>query len=492
MRRLLDLRFTRNDAELVRGSFRPRGENLEIMPSGEEVIYKIFFLYDKIESLEIIHHVNRNVLERPDRIDIFPAKHYLVPESIQKKAVAQIRADLQKSIEAFEHQGKIVEAERISRKTNYDLEMIEEVGYCNGIENYSSYFDNRQSGEPPFSLLDYFSSRWGDDYLMVIDESHVTVPQIGGMYAGDKSRKDSLVEFGFRLPSARDNRPLKFDEFEKKMPKTIYVSATPGKYELAKTKGKIVEQIVRPTGLIDPSVTIAKTEGQIDNLLGEIQKNVKNKERVLVTTLTKKMAEDLTGYLKERGVKVQYLHSEVETLDRIEIIMQLRKGDFDVLIGVNLLREGLDMPEVSLVAILDADKEGFLRSETSLIQTIGRSARNVNGRVILYADNITQSMKRAIEETNRRRTIQLKYNEKHNISPATIKKEIRSILSDLRLSKIDEVEKAMSENDLQTLIKEKEAQMKEAADLLLFEEAVILRDQLVGLKKASKFFKKVR
>jgi excinuclease ABC subunit B len=383
--------------------------------------------------------------------------------------------------------------------------MIREVGYCNGIENYSRFFENRPAGSAPFTLLDYFAYRFGKDYLMVIDESHVTVPQIGGMYEGDKSRKNSLIEYGFRLPSARDNRPLKFDEFEEKMPQTIYTSATPAAYELTKSslchprpaEGRIgdpciVEQIVRPTGLVDPEVVLKPTQGQIDDLMGEIEKRVAQGERTLVTTLTKKMAEDLTSYLGEKKIAVRYLHSDVETLERITILKELRQGKFDVLVGVNLLREGLDLPEVSLVAILDADKEGFLRSEVSLIQTIGRAARNVNGKVIMYADNITGSMTRAIDETARRREIQLEYNKKHEITPKTIEKEIKSIVANIKLSPLDEIEKELSEVDLKTLIRQKESEMKQAAQEMRFEEAAIIRDQLIALKKSARFFKKVR
>jgi excinuclease ABC subunit B len=392
----------------------------------------------------------------------------------------------------FRTQGKIIEAERLSRKTRYDLEMIKSVGYCNGIENYSRYFYDLPEGSPPFTLIDYFRERWGNDFLIVIDESHVTVPQIGGMYAGDQSRKNNLIEYGFRLPSARDNRPLKFQEFEKNVKNVIYVSATPAQYELQKSDGRIIEQIVRPTGLVDPEVEIRATQGQIDDLMKEVERTVDAGERVLVTTLTKKMAEDLTNFLKEKNIKVKYLHSGVETIERIRLISALRSGEFDVLIGVNLLREGLDMPEVSLVVILDADKEGFLRSETSLVQTIGRAARNVNGRVILYADQQTKSMQRAIDETKRRREIQVRYNKDHNITPKTIDKEIASIASDLDVVALDSVEQKLSQKDLETLVADKEKEMKQAAQELRFEEAAIIRDQLSALKKAGKFFQKVR
>lgn len=492
MRELINIQFVRNDAEPAKGSFRARASSLEVVPAGEDKVIKIIFADDEIGDIQIIDKLNRSIIEKKQRYVIFPAKHYLVPENLMQKALSQIESDLEKRLAEFRAQGKIIEAERLSRKTRYDLEMIRSVGYCNGIENYSRYFYDLPEGSPPFTLIDYFRERWGNDFLIVIDESHVTVPQIGGMYAGDRSRKNNLIDYGFRLPSARDNRPLKFEEFEKNAQNVIYVSATPAQYELQKSQGRIIEQIVRPTGLVDPEVEIRPTQGQIENLMIEVEKTVQAGERVLVTTLTKKMAEDLTGYLKEKNVKVKYLHSGVETIERIRLISALRSGEFDVLIGVNLLREGLDMPEVSLVVILDADKEGFLRSETSLVQTIGRAARNVNGRVILYADNETNSMKRAIGETKRRREIQIKYNEDHNITPKTIDKQISSIASDLDIVALDDVEQKMSEKDLKTLISDKEKEMKQAAQELRFEEAAIIRDQLAALKKAGKFFQRVR
>ncbi|MDH4358848.1 MAG: excinuclease ABC subunit UvrB [Candidatus Berkelbacteria bacterium] len=492
MRDLLDLQYTRSDVELARGTFRPRAETLEIMPANLEVIYQIIFAGDEISKINVLHKVNRNIIEKLDELTIFPAKHYIVPQNILGGALHGIEKELEERLEYFRKAGKILEAERLSRRTRYDLEMVREIGYCNGIENYSRYFERRNEGEPPFTLLDYFESRFGKDYMMIIDESHVTVPQIGGMYEGDKSRKNALIEYGFRLLSSRDNRPLKFREFERKMPQTIYTSATPAKYELGKVKNKTVEQIVRPTGLVDPEVEVRPTGGQIDSLVAEIEARVAKGERTLVTTLTKKMAEDLSGYLAEKHIRVKYLHSDVETLERIQILRQLREGKFDVLVGVNLLREGLDLPEVSLVAILDADKEGFLRSDVSLVQTIGRAARNINGKVILYADNITGSMRRALDETARRREIQLKYNKIHGITPKTIEKEIKSIVAEVKSQELDFVEKELSEVDLRSLIRQKEAEMKQAAEELRFEEAAIIRDQLIALKKSARFFRKVR
>lgn len=492
MRRLLDLQFIRSEAEKTRGSFSAVGNNLEVIPADKEIIYRIRFEDDIISKITILHSVNRNTIEELDHLDIFPAKHYLIPEDLRERALLQIERDLERQLKKFRKEGKILEAERLSQRTNYDLEMIREVGYCNGIENYSRYFDGRKPGDAPYTLVDYFRQAYGNKFLIVVDESHVTIPQIGAMYEGDRSRKDSLVNFGFRLPAAYDNRPLKFDEFEKKSGQMLYMSATPAKYERRKSGNNIAEQIIRPTGLVDPKVDIRPVDNQIDNLIGEIKLRALEKERTLVTTLTKKMAEDLTKFLEEKEIKVRYLHSDVETIDRIKILESLRKGDFDVLVGVNLLREGLDLPEVSLVAILDADKEGFLRSETSLIQTIGRAARNINGRVIFYADHITGSMRRAVIETDRRREAQIKYNKRHGITPRTIEKEIRSIAKNVIKLELDDVEKNLSESDMKLLIAEKEARMKEAAKELRFEEAAILRDQIIELKKSSKFFRKVR
>jgi len=492
MKSLLSLQYNRTDLELLRGTFRARGGILEIMPADREIIYQVKFDEDKILTILVLDKINRDVQESLKFLEIFPAKHYIIPADIVTDALKEIANDLEERLEQFRKAGKILEAERLSRRTRYDLEMIREVGYCNGIENYSRYFEKRSPGSAPFTLVDYFKSAFGRDFLLVIDESHVTVSQIGAMYEGDKSRKNSLIDFGFRLPSARDNRPLKFMEFEKMMPQTIYTSATPGQYELKKSRGKIVEQIVRPTGLVDPETVIKPTKNQIDDLIDEIEKRVKAGERTLVTTLTKKMAEDLTEFLQERKISVKYLHSDVETLQRITILKELREGKFDVLVGVNLLREGLDLPEVSLVAILDADKEGFLRSETSLIQTIGRAARNVNGKVILYADLITGSMRRALDETARRRKIQIAYNKKHHITPKTIEKEIKSIVAEIKSVDFDAIEEAMSQKDLRALISQKQVEMKQAAEEMRFEEAAIIRDQLISLKKAGKFFRRAR
>lgn len=492
VKKLIDLQYARNDTELVRGSFRLRGQNIEFMPSDKEVIIQIKQDGDEIREVSVLDMVTRNTLEVLKEITIFPAKHYVMPKNIIDKALVEIERDLEKQLKKFRSENKIVEAERLARRTRYDMEMIREVGFCSGIENYSRYFEGRGPGSRPYTLIDYFKKNFGDDFLLIIDESHVTVSQIGAMYEGDKSRKSALVEFGFRLPSAKDNRPLQFEEFEAMMPQTIFMSATPTEYEKKKSMPNIIEQIVRPTGLVDPEVDVRPINGQVDDLEKEIEKRVVLGERVLVTTLTKKMAEDLSGHLKDGGIRVKYLHSDVDTLDRIMILKDLRQGKFDVLVGVNLLREGLDLPEVSLVAILDADKEGFLRSETSLIQTIGRAARNINGRVILYADNVTGSMRRALDETARRREIQIKYNLDHGITPKTIEKEIHSIIKDEKVGELDEVEKELSEVDLGSLIKSKEREMKDAAKDLRFEEAAIIRDQLITLKKSKKFFQKRR
>ncbi len=492
LHKLISQQFIRSEVELKRGTFRARGQTVEIMPSDREIIYQVKFDEEKILSLFVLDKINRDVQETPQALTVFPAKHYVLPPETVESALTQIEKDLEKQLEIFRKQGRILEAERLSRRTRYDLEMIREVGYCNGIENYSRYFENRSSGSAPYTLIDYFRESFGDEFLLVIDESHVTVSQIGAMYEGDKSRKNTLTDFGFRLPSARDNRPLKFPEFEQKISQTIYTSATPGSFELEKAGSDVVEQIVRPTGLVDPETVIVETKGQIEHLISEIEKRIKNKERTLVTTLTKKMAEDLTEYLEEKDIKVKYLHSDVETLQRITILKELREGKFDVLVGVNLLREGLDLPEVSLVAILDADKEGFLRSETSLIQTIGRAARNINGKVILYADHITGSMQRALSETTRRRKIQIAYNKEHNITPKTIEKEIKSIVAEVKEVNFDSVEQAMSEKDLRQLILQKEIEMKQAAEEMRFEEAAIVRDQLISLKKAGRFLSKIR
>lgn len=506
---LIAMQFERTNTDLTRGSFRLRGQVFEIMPVNEEMVYR-FEISERIDLIEMIDSVTRKVKHPIKDAWIFPAKHYVVNEAQKELAFFSIREELEKQLETFQKQGKVLEYERLKRRVNYDLEMIKNIGYCQGIENYSRHFDARQAGEPPFSLLDYFKQGAGQDgYLTVIDESHVTIPQVRGMYFGDKSRKDVLVEHGFRLPSARDNRPLQYKEFEERTDQVIYVSATPSEEE-TKTSEQIVEQIVRPTGLVDPEVIIrpvtgkdGKTKSQIEDLMERIDGRVAMGERVLVTTLTKKMAEDLAEYLQARKMKVKYLHSGIETIERIEIITDLRLGKIDVIIGVNLLREGLDMPEVSLVAILDADKEGFLRNSTSLIQTIGRAARNVNGQVVLYADTITGSIKQAVEETARRREIQLAYNKAHGITPTTIQKNIRNILEEFGLTASKDKNKkakikkgehtsvaaldiAGDARPMTEIIKEKEIQMREAAKNLEFELATILRDEISVLRKTKK------
>ena len=513
MRKLIGMQFTRTSSDLTRGSFRARGNILEVLSTGAtSLLYRIFFGERSIEKIELVDAVTRKVIDMlsadaltekgttfstfsassggsfangwADRkrktITIFPAKHYIAPPSVIESATARIERDMAERVKNFECEGKILEADRLERRVKYDLEMIREVGYCNGIENYSIYFDGRKSGEPPYTLIDYFPK----DFVVIIDESHVTVPQIRGMYAGDKARKQTLVDYGFRLPSAKDNRPLRFDEFLGKVNQIIFTSATPSDFE-RENSAQTVELLIRPTGLVDPQVEVRPSDNQIDDLMGEIKKTVSAGERVLVTTLTKKMAEDLAGYLKEEHFKVQYLHSSVNTLERLRILRDLRRGTVEVVVGVNLLREGLDLPEVSLVAILDADKEGFLRSETSLVQTIGRAARNVNGRVILYADNMTGSMDRAISETARRRQAQIDFNRRHGITPQTIKKNISSILTSIKEPEItlDSIEQTMSHEDLPALIAAKERLMKEAAAALRFEEAAVIRDTINELKK---------
>ena len=491
LRRLTEMQFERTTADITRGHFRARGDIVEVMPMNEEVVYRVVFEEEKVVDLQSLDPVTRKLIDKPHRVWIFPAKHYVVSQPRQKDAIREIRRDLEERLALFDKEGKVLEAERLSRRTRFDLEMIENVGYCNGIENYSRHFDGRTPGQPPYTLIDYFP----DDFLAIIDESHVTVSQVGGMYNGDKARKETLIEHGFRLPSAKDNRPLRFEEFEERMKQVVFVSATPGKYEAQKSS-KVVEQIIRPTGLVDPIVTVRPvTEagafpGQVEDLIGEIEKRVGQKERALVTTLTKKMAEDLTEFLVEKGIKVQYLHSDVQTLDRITILSDLRKGAYDVVVGVNLLREGLDLPEVTLVAILDADKEGFLRSETSIIQTIGRAARNVKGEVIVYADEMTGSLTRALKETERRRKIQLAYNKKHGITPKSIQKQIKDIRAMLSgeasTAEILKLEMTAEPHEIEHVIKEKEYEMKEAAKKLDFETAAILRDEIALLAKELK------
>jgi excinuclease ABC subunit B len=485
VKKLVELQFKRTNADLKRGTFRLRGNNWEIMPTDREVIYNFDLENDTIRAIYEIDPVEGF---RPGKtptlpeIYIAPARHFITKVPQRERAVTAIRAELKERLKNFEENGKLLEAERLERRTRFDITMIQEIGYCHGIENYSRHLSGRAPGEPPDTLLDYFP----EDFLTIIDESHVTVPQLQGMFEGDSSRKKTLIEYGFRLPSAADNRPLRFPEFQERITQTIYTSATPGPFE-RKESQQIVEQIIRPTGLIDPKLTILPARGQVEDLIPRIEERVAQKERVLVTTLTKRMAEDLSSYLEERGVKVNYLHSDVKTLDRIRILTNLRRGEFDVLVGVNLLREGLDLPEVTLVAILDADKEGFLRSETSLIQTIGRAARNVKGEVLLYADNVTGSIKRAIDETERRRAIQLAYNKKHGITPRTVIKEIKDILPQVdEILKLEMIAVPKSKRSLEALVKEKEKQMRDAAKDLNFELAALLRDEIKKLK-AEKF-----
>ncbi|MFO8051953.1 MAG: excinuclease ABC subunit UvrB [Thermoplasmatota archaeon] len=476
---LVEMQYRRAES-LERGTFRARGQMIEVCTADQTVV-RLEFFGDRIDSISYVHPVSGEVTEEIQRILIFPATHYNISSERLERILARIEKDMEERVGWFKRHDKFLEAERLQQRTLYDLEMIREMGSCSGIENYSRYFDGRRPGEPPYTLLDFFP----DEFLLVIDESHVTVPQIGGMYQGDRSRKENLVEYGFRLPAALDNRPLKFREFEKRISRVLYTSATPGSYE-NKRSCRVVEQIIRPTGLIDPEIEVRPVMGQLEDLLGEIRKRVGSKERVLVTTLTKRMAEMLADHLKELGVKVHYLHSDVKTLERIEIISDLRRGKYDVVVGINLLREGLDLPEVSLVAILDADKEGFLRSETSLIQTIGRAARNVSGKVIMYADGITGSMERAIAETNRRRKIQLEFNREHGIVPRTIRKEIRSILPEGVSKVLDEGKEEVTGDaaKLEEALEKMEEDMHLAASELRFEEAALLRDRITEVKKA--------
>ncbi|HET6465385.1 MAG TPA: excinuclease ABC subunit UvrB [Nitrospiria bacterium] len=487
LRKLVEIQYERNDYDLQRGTFRVRGDVLEVFPaSAESHAIRIEQFGDTVEALSEIDPLRGEVLRRLPKVAIYPSSHYVIPPDRFKQALEGIEAELEERIRFFRNNGQLLEAQRIDQRTRFDLEMIREVGYCHGIENYSRHLSGRGPGEAPPTLLDYFPS----NYLLIIDESHATVPQIGGMYEGDRSRKKNLVEYGFRLPSAFDNRPLTFEEFERHMNQVVYVSATPGPYELERSRDRIVEQIIRPTGLMDPSITVRPAKGQVDHLLGEIKKRMARQERVLVTTLTKRMAEDLTEYYHELGLKVRYLHSEVQTLERTEIIRDLRLGTFDVLIGINLLREGLDLPEVALVAILDADKEGYLRSYRSLIQTAGRAARNVAGEVILYGDAVTESMRLAIAETERRRKIQFEFNQVHGITPETIKKGIPKTLYEISEADYvtvpvaaEEAEEYVPLNEIPQIVRSLEKEMRAAAKELKFEKAAELRDRIRKLKE---------
>lgn len=478
MEKLINMYYLRSEV-LERGRFRVVGDVIEIAPPGDDGIIRVELEDEKIKNIEYQDFLTRDTLEKLDQIIVFPAKHFVMPEEDVEEILKRIENDMVSRADEFEKAGKLLEAERIRKRTKYDIEMMREIGYCNGIENYSRYLTGRKEGEAPYTLIDYF----GDDFLMVVDESHVAIPQIGGMYAGDRARKQNLIENGFRLPSALDNRPLTFKEFEGRIDQMIFVSATPREYE-KKHSTQTVEQIIRPTGLVDPELDVRSAKSQVKDVLSEIEKVTAKNERVLITTLTKKQAENLSDFLKENQIKCKYVHSDVDTLDRIKILEGLRRGEFDVLVGVNLLREGLDLPEVSLVAIFDADKEGFLRNETSLIQTIGRAARNVSGRVILYADNITGSMKKAITETERRREIQMEYNQKHKITPKTIKKKIASIVDhELKPEVSRDFVRLESLEDVSGYIKQKEKEMKEAAKNLDFEKAAIIRDEIWELRK---------
>lgn len=503
LRLLVDIQYDRNDVSFTRGAFRVKGDTVDIIPAYEELAVRVEFFGDEVDSLYYIHPLTGDVVRQVEELRIFPATHYVAGPERMEKAIADIKEELEDRLASLENRGKLLEAQRLRMRTEYDLEMIQQVGFCSGIENYSRHVDGREAGSAPATLIDYFP----EDFLTIIDESHVTVPQIGGMFEGDMSRKRNLVEFGFRLPSALDNRPLTWEEFEERKGQAVYMSATPGDYELASSGGEFVEQVIRPTGLVDPKVTVKPTKGQIDDLIDEIRSRTEKQERVLVTTLTKKMAEDLTEYLVENGVRVRYLHSDIDTLERVELLRQLRLGEYDVLVGINLLREGLDLPEVSLVAILDADKEGFLRSTTSLIQTIGRAARNVSGEVVMYADKVTDSMQNAIDETDRRREKQIAYNTEHGIDPQPLRKKIADILDQVQDNTGEQEPGSSLDGDaavagrtdvsdmpadqIQKLIDDLSAQMGAAARDLKFELAGRLRDEIAELKKELRGIKEV-
>jgi excinuclease ABC subunit B len=483
--RLIDIQYQRNDIAFERGKFRVRGDTIDVWPASEEVAYRIELFGDEVDAVSVIHPVSGETIKPLEELYIYPAKHFVTPEERVREAVKGIEQELTERLEQFKTEGKILEAERLKARTRYDLDMLREVGYCSGIENYARWFSGRQPGEPPYTLIDFFP----EDFLVIVDESHVSLPQVRGMFHGDRSRKETLVEHGFRLPSALDNRPLRFEEFEQKLRTCLCLSATPGPYELEKTGGEVVEQVIRPTGLVDPVIHIKPARGQVQDLIGEIQKRAARQERTLVTTLTKRMAEDLTTYFRDAGLRCKWLHSELDAIERVTTLRELREGLFDVLVGVNLLREGLDLPEVSLVAILDADKEGFLRSERSLIQTIGRAARNVNAEVILYADTVTESMQRAVAETNRRRELQLAYNEEHGITPTTVRTAIKSVLEDEieahKLAQEAATGSSAAAEDYVTIeyVQQLYQEMLDAAKGLDFERASLLRDQIVKLEQ---------